>query len=72
MSLNTTSLNIVDANKGEHQVATEVKKTDICATSLDLASPDKDEHPFLAEEIEACDPGMEAQSKEEVEQETAN
>ena len=59
MSLNTTSLIIVDADKGEHQVATVAKKADISAASLDLASPDKDEHPFVAEEIEACDPGME-------------
>jgi len=71
MSLNTTSLIIVDADKGEHQNATLAKKADISATSLDLVKPDKDEHPFIAEEIEAFDPGMEAQSKE-VEQETAN
>ena len=64
MSLNTTSLIIVDANKGEHQVATVAKKADISATSLDLASPDKDEHPFVPEEVKACDPDMEAQSKE--------
>ena len=72
MSLNTTSRIIVDTNKGEHQIATVAKKADISATSLDLANPDKDEHPFVPEEIKACDPGMEAQSKENVEQETAN
>jgi len=71
MSLNMTSLIIVDAEKGEHQNATVAKKADISATSLDLVNPDKDEHPFIAEEIEACDPGMEAQSKK-VEQKTAN
>ena len=64
MSLNTTSLIIFDANKGEHQVATGAKKADISATSLDLASPDKDEHPFVPEEVKACDPDMEAQCKE--------
>ena len=48
MSLNTTSLIIVNADRGEHQVATVAKKAGISATSLDLASPDKDAHPVYS------------------------
>jgi len=72
MSLNSPSLSIVDGNRDEHSVTTEVKKLDVSAASLSLASPDKAEHPFTDEEINACDSDMEAQSKEGVENETTN
>jgi len=68
MNLNTTSLNIVPANK-QHQVATTVMKAcaGVIAVSLSLASTDKDQHQFASELVNVCD----SQSKEEVEQETA-
>ena len=68
MNLSTTSLNIVPANK-QHQVATTVMKAcaGVIAVSLSLASTDKDEHQFASELRNVCD----SQSKEEVEQETA-
>ena len=73
ISLNTTSLNIIDGNRDEHLVVTGVEKADLSANSLSLASPEKDEHPFATEEMKTGDSGEDAQSKEEgVEQETAN
>ena len=67
MNLNTTSLNIVPAK--QHQVATTVMKAcaGVIAVSLSLASTDKDQHQFASELVNVCD----SQSKEEVEQETA-
>jgi len=56
MNLSPTSLSIFDANKDEHQVATLAKKAN---------SHVEDEPPSGTEEIKVCDPGMEAQSKEE-------
>ena len=72
MSLNTTSLNIVDGNRDEHPVVTGVEKADLSASSLSLSSPEENEHPFATEEIKTVDSGKDAQSKEDgVEQETA-
>ena len=73
MSLNSPSLSIVDGNRDEHSVTTEVKKLDVSAAPPSLVSPDKAEHPFTDEETNACDFDMEAQSKEGgVENETTN
>jgi len=72
MSLNSPFLSIVDGNRDEHSVTTEVKKVDVSATSMSLASLDKAKHPFTGEEINDCDFDMKAQSKEGVEMETVN
>ena len=58
MNLSPTSLSIFDANKDEHQVAPLAKKASINSSHVE------DEPPIGTEEIKACDPGMETQSKE--------